>query len=80
MHTTPFPVAGPHRSASTARPLSSLLMSGLALMAGAFVLDVVVHAAPLVSVEPVAHVAGILGMVLTWSAVVIDGLRPARRA
>lgn len=53
--------------------------AGIALMAGAFGLDVVAHGAAFVALEPVAHVAGVLGMALTWSAVVLDGLRNNRR-
>lgn len=52
---------------------------GIALMAGAFGLDVAAHGAALVALESVAHVAGVLGMALTWSAVVLDGLRNNRR-
>jgi hypothetical protein len=55
----------------------ALLVVGLALMAGAFGLDVIAHGAALESVEPTAHAAGMLGMVITWSAVVVDGLRHA---
>jgi hypothetical protein len=59
----------------------ALVVVGLTLMAGAFGLDVVVHAAALEPVEPVAHGAGMLGMAITWIAVVADGLRrTARRA
>lgn len=57
------------------------IVAGLTLMAGAFVLDLAAHAAAVDSIEPVAHVAGLLGMVLTWGAVVVDGLtQTARRA
>lgn len=55
------------------------LVVGVALMVGAFGLDVAAHGAGLPSLEPVAHEAGVLGMVLTWSAVVIDGLLPSAR-
>lgn len=57
------------------------VVAGLTLMALAFGLDLVAHGASLESVEQVAHLTGVLGMVLTWSAVVLDGLRnTARRA
>ena len=57
------------------------IVAGLALMAGAFVLDLAAHAGAVHSIEPGAHLAGVLGMVLTWAAVVVDGLtQTARRA
>ena len=48
-------------------------------MAGAFALDLVAHGASLEPVEPVAHLAGIAGMGMTWLAVVVDGVRRNRR-
>ena len=61
-------------------PLPIAVLPGLALMATAFVMDVAVHVAALEALEPTAHVAGVLGMVITWSAVVVDGAhRSARR-
>ncbi len=82
MHAPPAPAALSSRSPAAARGGSpAAIVAGLALMGGAFVLDVAVHAASLTPVEPVAHAAGMLGMVFTWSAVVLDGLRgSARRA
>jgi hypothetical protein len=57
------------------------IVAGLTLMAGAFGLDIAAHWAALESVEPTAHAAGMLGMVITWSAVVVDGFRhTVRRA
>jgi len=50
-------------------------------MGGAFGLDVLAHGAGIESLEPVAHGAGMLGMVVTWGAVVFDGLRnPGNRS
>lgn len=62
-----------------ASPLPIAVLPGLALMASAFVMDVAVHVAALEAVEPTAHVAGVLGMVITWSAVVVDGTRRSAR-
>ena len=63
-----------------ARDLPASIVAGLSVMAGAFALDLLAHGAGLLEVEPVAHVAGVVGMVLTWLAVVVDGIdRPARR-
>ncbi|MCI0583685.1 MAG: hypothetical protein L0227_12500 [Chloroflexi bacterium] len=58
---------------------SIAVLIGLGLMAIAFLLDVVVHVAALEALEPTAHLAGVLGMVLTWSAVVVDGARRSAR-
>ncbi len=57
----------------------ALLVIGVSLMVGAFGLDVIAHGRGLLSLEPAAHGAGVLGMVITWGAVVIDGLRHAAR-
>ncbi len=82
MHSPLGAAAPTPRSPAPSRATTPVaLVAGLALMAGAFVLDVAAHAAALTSVEPTAHVAGILGMLIAWGAVVVDGLRPtARRA
>ena len=61
--------------------LPLLVRIGLALMPLAFLGDVVVHLAPVVhdhhagfaSQEHIAHLAGILAMVLVLAGVVIDG-------
>lgn len=71
-------------SATARRQLRATLLPiavlpGLALMAFAFVIDVAVHVAALETLEPTAHLAGVLGMVLTWSAVVIDGTSRSAR-
>ena len=77
----PTAAGAPARRDGTTSPLPAAIVAGLTLLGGAFALDVAAHSTGLTSVEPVAHVAGVLGMVLTWIAVVIDGLRsPARRA
>lgn len=55
----------------------ALLVVGVSVMAGAFGLDVLAHGAGIESLEPVAHEAGMLGMLITWGAVVVDGLRKA---
>jgi len=55
------------------------VLPGLALMAIAFLMDVAVHVAALETLEPMAHLAGVLGMVLTWSAVVVVGARRSAR-
>jgi hypothetical protein len=60
-------------------PLPIGVLPGLALMAIAFLMDVAVHVATLEQLEPTAHLTGVLGMVLTWSAVVVDGARHIAR-
>ena len=77
-------MTGQVRSATARRPLQAIpvpiaVLPGLALMAAAFVMDVAVHVAALEPLEPSAHLAGVLGMVLTWSAVVVDGARRSAR-
>jgi hypothetical protein len=59
----------------SARRVPATVIAGLSLMAGAFGLDLVAHGASLVAVEPVAHLAGMAGMAMTWLAVVVDGIR-----
>jgi hypothetical protein len=68
------------RLGAKSREVPAPVVAGLALMAGAFGLDLVAHGASLESVEPVAHVAGIAGMAVTWLAVVIEGVRRNPRA
>jgi hypothetical protein len=82
MHAPPVPAALASRSPAASRgDIPVAIVAGLALMGGAFALDVAAHATALAPVEPVAHAAGMLGMAFTWGAVVIDGLhRSARRA
>ena len=79
-----YEMTGQVRSATARRrlPAAALpiaVLPGLALMAIAFLMDVAVHVAALETLEPTAHVAGVLGMVLTWSAVVVDGARRSVR-
>ena len=62
-----------------ARRTPTAVVAGLTLMAGAFGLDLIAHGASLEAVEPVAHLAGMTGMAVTWLAVVVDGSRRTRR-
>jgi uncharacterized membrane protein len=66
-----------HADAATGFPVA--VVPGLVLMAVAFLADVAAHAGALESLEPVAHLAGVLGMVLVWIAVVIGGVRGTAR-
>ncbi len=77
-------MTGQAKSATVRRrlPTAALptgVLPGLALMAIAFLMDVAVHVADLETLESTAHLAGVLGMVLTWSAVVVDGARRSAR-
>ena len=60
-------------------PLSIAVLPGLVLMAVGLVVDVAAHAGVLTAFEASAHRTGVLGMALTWLAVVIDGLHHSRR-
>ena len=51
------------------------VVPGLVLMAVALGADVAAHAGVLASLEAPAHLLGVFGMVLTWIAVVVGGIR-----
>jgi hypothetical protein len=60
-------------------PLSVTVVPGVVLMAIGLAIDVAVHTGVLSASETSAHLTGVLGMVLTWVAVVADGIHPLAR-
>ena len=54
------------------------VIPGLVLMAVALGVDAAAHAGLFLSLEAPAHLLGVLGMVLTWIAVVGGGIRQSR--
>ena len=78
------PPTGLTREAHLARgdlawSLPAPVVPGLVLMAIALGVDVAAHAGVLTSLEAPAHLLGVFGMVLTWIAVVADGIRRSSR-
>ena len=61
------------------RRLPLAIVPGLMLMAAALVADVGAHAGVHALLEAPAHLLGVLGMVLTWIAVVADGIHRTSR-
>jgi hypothetical protein len=71
-------ITSPIESAPTRRPrpipLSITALPGLVLMATGLAVDIAVHTGLLAASETSAHLTGVLGMALTWVAVVADGI------
>lgn len=78
--TSPLVAPAPRSADEGHKPLPALLVVGPVVMAAAFGLDVAAHSTGLTSLEPMAHEAGVLGMLLTWGAVMFDGLRNNARS